>query len=775
MVVKLPGPEALGGRPSLRSGRAIASQDTTAIGEGLATFGAGLTKLGASLEKAKEEDDVFDLAKARAEYAKGRIQLEDGFNQDQDWKNYGTKYDKASAALKERAGALIRNPKLREKFGLSVADDEAASRSRVMSRAVGLEKDEARASINEYLRVSEETAANPQTDEATRAKLIGDVNEAIESRRRAGVITDQEAQKLRAEWPRGYKLTLWNRAIQRDPGAALNQLRKADLPSRANEAMEFLQGKGWSRQAASGIVGNLIQESASLNPEQSHDGGTGIGIAGWRLGRRAALERFAAARGQFATDFRTQLEFLDSELRGEQGDAGAAKAGQLLQGAQTPEEAAAAFMHFERPAGYTEANPRSGHGWENRRRNAETVFANERTDLPGTQFLTQQDIATLADKADRENQRNRTERAKRDFETASLVQDDVASIRSTGVGVDNLDPERVRQALGDEKYQAWVESRQDARTLYDASTDMPGMPTAQIQERLDTLKPVPGTADYARKAKVYNDAVEIAQKIEKQRAEDPAAAVAQAPAVKAAAEKAKSSAPADIQSLVSTSLATQAQLGIPAYAQRPITRRTARELALPIISASRVTGRDDISKGEREAVKAVIDKVVQDYGPFADKVLPYVIEETTKDRQMGPHATRILQKLMTGEKLTATEQQNIEISSDAADAARAVSSEPPPEAPVKQAEPAPQTNSSGTLLGIPLPAVGPFGMPGPGAPQKAPAAKEAAPQEPRYPVPPPRAIRALIDDPSKAAEFDKHYGPGTAASILGNEAAARGQ
>jgi hypothetical protein len=141
--------------------------------------------------------------------------------------------------------------------------------------------------------------------------------------------------------------------------------RAATASQPAQTSMQFFMSRGYSKAAAAGIVGNLIQENATFNPAQSHDGGTGIGIAGWRLERRTALRQFASARGKTETDFQTQLEFIDHELNTTESGVK-----QRLVNAKTAPEAAEAFIHFERPAGYRPDNPRAGHGFANRVRNA---------------------------------------------------------------------------------------------------------------------------------------------------------------------------------------------------------------------------------------------------------------------------------------------------------------------------------------------------------------------------------------------------------------------
>jgi hypothetical protein len=132
---------------------------------------------------------------------------------------------------------------------------------------------------------------------------------------------------------------------------------------------QFAIGKlvelGWSPVAAAGIIGNLRQESR-LNPTASHDNGTGYGIAGWRdpqpgQGRWTNLRSFASERGLPVDSLDTQLQFLDSELRGPEKSVGA-----RLKAATDPRRAAATFIDFERPAGWRRGDPSGAHGFDNR-------------------------------------------------------------------------------------------------------------------------------------------------------------------------------------------------------------------------------------------------------------------------------------------------------------------------------------------------------------------------------------------------------------------------
>lgn len=139
------------------------------------------------------------------------------------------------------------------------------------------------------------------------------------------------------------------------------------MADRAQEAFQYFVGKGWTPAQASGIVGHGIAES-NLNPAAVGDSGAALG--GWQWNdRRPALVAFAKSSGRSPTDFGAQLDFAQHEL-----ETSERYAADQLRAAKSPEQAAAAFMHFERPSGYTRDNPTGGHNWSGRRDNATSVF-----------------------------------------------------------------------------------------------------------------------------------------------------------------------------------------------------------------------------------------------------------------------------------------------------------------------------------------------------------------------------------------------------------------
>lgn len=117
---------------------------------------------------------------------------------------------------------------------------------------------------------------------------------------------------------------------------------------------------GYSPAQAAGILGNLKTESG-LNPSAVGDGGTSYGLAQWHNDRWAGLKNYAASHGMSQADPVAQINYLDWELKNKEP-----RAYKALQSAGTPQDAAAAFLHFERPQGYTADNPLASMGAQKR-------------------------------------------------------------------------------------------------------------------------------------------------------------------------------------------------------------------------------------------------------------------------------------------------------------------------------------------------------------------------------------------------------------------------
>lgn len=118
--------------------------------------------------------------------------------------------------------------------------------------------------------------------------------------------------------------------------------------SRAKDAIQYLMAKKWSKNAAMGIVANLIQESG-LRTNLPGDNGAALGLAQWHSDRRSAIAK-ALNKPFESLDFHGQLDGVDLEMKG--GGRGGVPKGfaEKLNAMSDPGAAAVAVMQtFERP------------------------------------------------------------------------------------------------------------------------------------------------------------------------------------------------------------------------------------------------------------------------------------------------------------------------------------------------------------------------------------------------------------------------------------------
>ncbi|MFT8247258.1 phage tail tip lysozyme [Roseomonas sp. BN140053] len=138
------------------------------------------------------------------------------------------------------------------------------------------------------------------------------------------------------------------RAAQHDVGGGGDGPNQ--VTARHREAFDYFRGRGWSDEAAAGIVANFHHESGVRHDGPWGDGGNSGGMGQWDATRRASFERWSGTPFRQSTR-QQQLDFTHYELT-EGPDRGARRAGEALRSAGSAREAASAFSRLsERPAG----------------------------------------------------------------------------------------------------------------------------------------------------------------------------------------------------------------------------------------------------------------------------------------------------------------------------------------------------------------------------------------------------------------------------------------
>lgn len=424
-MARLPDFQALGERPSLRTGRRIASYDTTAEGQGEKaaalgevdqyrreadgqhsiaqghmieaqaagvegdaarirgrakmqtgeaisrmgdTFGRISSNLQAEAEQQKAKQNQLDAARADADFLTGRAKInaerDNDLNPDDLDKRYGPRYEENLL----KASQHITDPQARELFYTRRSVDLTNDQIATQSRKQGLERERSLANAQQQLDDLRD-AGLKETDEGKRTEIVRTGQGIIKGLVDNGYIDPTKGQALSKGWVQGY---IVGTLESMDPGERAAALRgNQPLNERSKQAFDFFTKQGWSKEQAAGIVGNLIAESQLTTHARAvgdgSDGSDSIGIAQWNADRAERLKRFAAARGTDWKDFQTQLEFVDLELR-------TTHASDKLASAKTAREASEAFItDFEKPAG-SNRGAQFARNYHGRVGNAQRVF-----------------------------------------------------------------------------------------------------------------------------------------------------------------------------------------------------------------------------------------------------------------------------------------------------------------------------------------------------------------------------------------------------------------
>lgn len=536
-----------------------------------------------------------------------------------------------------------------------------------------------------------------------------------------------EKIKLKQDWRTAARSTELLARYGTDPDGLAHAVglptASARTEARENAAVDYFVKKGLSPVAAAAFVGRLSHESGgmnttALNPGDGQDGSDSIGLGQWNSARAKALKTFASSRNSAPDDFQTQLDFAWSELSTTER-----KSLDMLQTAKTPEDAARGALEYERPRGWSENGayaPENVAGYSDQVLRTHRIIQRQADGGSGAKFagdprFVDLDLATKQNLYAKAKSQAAAVNGQLKYDLTKQVDDDVASVEATGTGRD-ISPERVATTLGPVKYAEWQDRRTAARNTWLVTNDMPSMPDADLQARVVSLQPKAGDADFAQKQQVYDSAQKRASDLMKLRRTDPAQAVLEIPEVRDAHRAIDARDPVTVQRAVTASLAAQTAAGIPEGVQSPITRDDAKRIAAPLVAVSRVTPEGIVTRDERKVLEGVVRTVQSTYGPYAERVLPHVIEEGIKDRQFGPIATTIFKKLVRGEAIMPSDRTAVERSSDVANATQAI------------------TATSTASKSMPAPSYG--------------------------------AIQLLISKPELAPQFDQKYGSGAAGRLL---------
>jgi hypothetical protein len=319
------------------------------------------------------------------------------------------------------------------------------------------------------------------------------------------------------------------------------------------------------------------------------------------------------------------------------------------------------------------------------------------------------------------------------------TKDSIEEIRNEGVTI--LDEngenalERAERVLTRKQFTDLKADWQEAELEYQAFNDINSLTEPELDDRLRETEPKVGEELYQIKSKLYDKALKEVEKIRTLREKDPASAVSDLPGVQEAEQGIREN-PGDpqfVQALAAARIDAQAKVGIPEGLQSPITKQESRVVLAP----TRGLEGDALYKSLEE----VQGKLEEQYGPYARVAAAKAFEYDGRSKETAEELAGFVDGLFKGEKISASQIRRLEFLNETDLATRAFGGDFVGD-PVRQYQGRPE----GPETGMPV--------------QVNPANAY------RMRKPPKAAIDALQANPQLRDQFDAHYGSGSADRVL---------
>lgn len=266
------------------------------------------------------------------------------------------------------------------------------------------------------------------------------------------------------------------------------------------------------------------------------------------------------------------------------------------------------------------------------------------------------------------------------------------------------------------------------------------MPGAQIRQTIDNQKPTPGSKTYANEANQVDRLRKEADKLQKDRREDPGGSVSRQTAVKEAAARFDPKNPESYRPVAEAMLAAQENLEIEPENRAPLTKALALDLTVPLMRA--------LSPEQQiQALQQLGVTFRAMFGENAGQAFAYAMRARNVHGETAQNAAAIMGDLASGKPLTEAEKRGFREAQATAAADNAVRGQSPA---VQQ----PWMYQGGETA---TPDAS-FGM--------TPGAQPFKGDKRQFPTPNSDAIQNLIRGKMTDKQYDTLYGPGAAKQLM---------
>jgi hypothetical protein len=213
-MARLPSALDLSGPENLRSGRAIATIDTSGIGRGLASLGNSLQEIGAERQ---QQQNTVDIARAEAEKTKGLLEVQDQFQHDPDYSTYGKRAPVAANDVVSKAANLIRDPQMRARWSIGAGTDAFRVANGINDHGVTVAREAETVAFDNALETNRRLYVDPATPPDVRAKAKADIQGAIQQGQQSGLLDPSQAEARRKTFVEDAEFSRGKLAVEQDP------------------------------------------------------------------------------------------------------------------------------------------------------------------------------------------------------------------------------------------------------------------------------------------------------------------------------------------------------------------------------------------------------------------------------------------------------------------------------------------------------------------------------------------------------------------------------
>lgn len=238
-MARLPTALDLSGPANLRSGRAIAQIDTSAIGRGAASLGSDLSTIAGQL---RQQEKVIGATRATAALDIGLIGIDNQAEADGDYATLPTRVGKQTEDLVEKSSLLISDPRTREQWKEQARVSAARTADGVRDKSVGLAQEQGRVELAKALQTQANILGNPDLDINTRNKAKAEAAASIDYARDSGLLTPAQAQTWQDQYVKNPTVTRIGLEAGKRPEAFRDSVTATDIPPEGVALLDTIAG-----------------------------------------------------------------------------------------------------------------------------------------------------------------------------------------------------------------------------------------------------------------------------------------------------------------------------------------------------------------------------------------------------------------------------------------------------------------------------------------------------------------------------------------------------